>query len=1601
MDGTSATIVWTTDDLSSSVVDYGETAAYELGSVTGPANTTNHSVDLNGLSSETTYYYRVRSENAVNLETVSSMHTFATADVRPPAITAGPTFHSVTATSAIIRWTTDESADSLVEFGETASYARAKSLETYVQQHNVTLTNLGDINNGTAAFPIPAEGDFDANGNGVFDQTITYHFRVGSSDAAEPPNGPTYSGDFSFTTASAPDNIPPVFDSQPSVPNKTNTTATVVWETDEHSNSMVKYWYDGGPYLYASSGAMVTDHSVELNNLGDVDVAPIGDFPGPGDFDANGNGAYDLTITYYLVVSSEDAANNNSGESNQISFTTASGPDIFPPVIMVPPVDHSTTYDTTAIVWQTDEMSNSIVEYGISSGNYTLTATNPSMTTSHSVTLTNLGDINLGTAAFPVPAEGDYDANGNGVFDQAITYYYRVGSIDDALPANGPTWSAEANFTTEPSPDYIPPVILTQPTVNATKNSATITWVTDELSTSQVQYRRDDQTGSYVWGSYPSNKYNDTMATTHSVTLSGLLENRTYYFRVGSTDASGNGPDSRSDDNNPSPPDWNNPNEKSFTTPDETPPVITSQPIAFEKSDTSATIRWETNEHCDSTVYFKIANNASLPPDQTGEQPPASYPTDNIVTVADMVAELPPHLVQLTNLPAADSYYWYKVVSVDRAGNQVTSNDFWFKTDQGPDLFPPVILDYPTAVTETHDDTRDSSATITWLTDEPSTSTVEYYYEDENGVTHSDTQSNDTFDSSHQVTLTNLIPNTTYYFRVSSTDQDGNGPDTVCPPGDTPCDDTSNPSPYFVLKTDPLPDREPPTIVILDPQVDPDDVPAELEHLIHVVGNDYAIIRWETDELSNSAVEYYQQGTPDVFNQDYSENVIVHQAMITNLQPGANYSFRVASADSIGNGPTYSNWYTFTTSLVGDSTPPAITWGPQVFEVTDHSAIIRWTTDEPSNSTVEYGYSGNPELQPDAPPYLHSVNKYEYVTNHEVTIENLYSSVGDTVYNYRVGSVDVKGNGPTYSNNWAFFTEEDVTAPTIESATFDPDANTIDIKFSEPHMKNATNENNYTIRVVLGPSNFLPLLFVTSNIQDDDIIFLGNKTYRLFMADIPANAIIEIAGTGAITDDVGFNIAPATLPFRINDDDQDNMADDWELQYNLNTSIDDSDGDADGDGYKNIDEYRYRTNPRNASSFPSVFVQISEAIPHDGAGIDDSTLIPDNTSFAVRIESSTGINILENSSISFGIDDDGDDVIDYNRNLGSATVKMIKLADQGDILVTSLWVAYHRALDTPATYTAGATINITVYAEDIYGLSLDQTLSFKIEAQPPATLPNIEYFYRGDPDDDYLFDGLDAAYDEGIRVTSGDLAGTMIIYDSSEPILPEFGPADGMPSLSFPGANAVGFPISLRPPTIFTTPVLVLIPVPNGTNVNDLSLFRHNGTEWLWAADRNNNIKEGGIGWIVPSTTDPENIIRDNVNGYLGVKVYHFTLIQAGTTSSANISGEAGGGGGCFIATAAFGSAMEKHVKILAEFRDRRLLTNWVGKKFVELYYEHSPSMAGYLCEHDGVRSLVRYTLIPITGIAWMMLYIHPVFLLLVIVCTASGCLYRRKKAYR
>jgi hypothetical protein len=82
--------------------------------------------------------------------------------------------------------------------------------------------------------------------------------------------------------------------------------------------------------------------------------------------------------------------------------------------------------------------------------------------------------------------------------------------------------------------------------------------------------------------------------------------------------------------------------------------------------------------------------------------------------------------------------------------------------------------------------------------------------------------------------------------------------------------------------------------------------------------------------------------------------------------------------------------------------------------------------------------------------------------------------------------------------------------------------------------------------------------------------------------------------------------------------------------------------------------------------------------------------------------------------------------------------------------------------------------------------------------------------------------------------------------------------------------------------------------------------------------------------------------------------------------------------GGCFIATAAYGTSTAEQINVLREFRDTVLLESTTGSQFVALYYQLSPPVADVIAENEVLRTMVRELLVdPIvwvveaTGYIW------------------------------
>ena len=110
-----------------------------------------------------------------------------------------------------------------------------------------------------------------------------------------------------------------------------------------------------------------------------------------------------------------------------------------------------------------------------------------------------------------------------------------------------------------------------------------------------------------------------------------------------------------------------------------------------------------------------------------------------------------------------------------------------------------------------------------------------------------------------------------------------------------------------------------------------------------------------------------------------------------------------------------------------------------------------------------------------------------------------------------------------------------------------------------------------------------------------------------------------------------------------------------------------------------------------------------------------------------------------------------------------------------------------------------------------------------------------------------------------------------------------------------------------------------------------------------------------------------------NLSGLSPGTTYHYRAKAVGSeaygddmsfTTDERVSG-VHSSGGCFIATAAYGSPLDSHLDTLRSFRDQYLETNPLGSAFVSLYYKVSPPMAAFIEKHPTLKPIVRAELMP------------------------------------
>lgn len=81
-------------------------------------------------------------------------------------------------------------------------------------------------------------------------------------------------------------------------------------------------------------------------------------------------------------------------------------------------------------------------------------------------------------------------------------------------------------------------------------------------------------------------------------------------------------------------------------------------------------------------------------------------------------------------------------------------------------------------------------------------------------------------------------------------------------------------------------------------------------------------------------------------------------------------------------------------------------------------------------------------------------------------------------------------------------------------------------------------------------------------------------------------------------------------------------------------------------------------------------------------------------------------------------------------------------------------------------------------------------------------------------------------------------------------------------------------------------------------------------------------------------------------------------------------SGAASGGGGCFVATAAFGTPLADEIDVLRTLRDTYFLESAAGALFVDMYYRMSPPLADAVAQYPLLASLTRVVLAPVIALA-------------------------------
>ena len=595
------------------------------------------------------------------------------------------------------------------------------------------------------------------------------------------------------------------------------------------------------------------------------------------------------TVYYYKVKTTDSAGNISifsaivNGRANGAEDAGEGGGGEAQPTdpIITNVATSSPTPSSITITWDTDVLSNSIVGY----------STVPSNFTDNVITVGTMVDNASGVI-------GPHTVTLSGLTPNT-TYYFNVKSISASNASSTADNGGSGYSFRTPSG----PTITGVSAVEVYNTFARIIWNTSENSDSTVIYSTSPNLTS------PITTSSSELGTFHDLTLTDLTPGTRYYFYVQSV----NGVSITSTDKN-----LVNGTPQYFnlaTTLDNTAPTISA--VATTTSDNSANVTWNTNENADSQIVYGLTTDYGT-----------TTTLDSTFTTQ--------HLVTLSSL-ASSTVYHFKIYSRDKNNNLAISSDYTIGTAATADTSAPVISAVTTSSVSL------TGATISWTTNEPASSIVEY------GLTTSSytslAGSNSESVTSHSVNLTGLNGNTIYYFRVRSADLSGN----------SAVDDNGGTG--WMLVT--VADTGAPVI----------------SNISTLVNNTSAIITWNTNEPANSEVDY--DLTSSTFATVVSTSTLetAHAIVLTGLTNNTVYYFRLKSTDASSNLTTDDNsgmGYSFTTlespgspvtiisgsshPSTADTNPPVI-FNIEITDITPSTARVTWQTDESGNSLLRLGSS--------------------------------------------------------------------------------------------------------------------------------------------------------------------------------------------------------------------------------------------------------------------------------------------------------------------------------------------------------------------------------------------------------------------------------------------------------------------------------------------------------------------------------------------------------------------------------------------------------------------------------------------------------------------